>query len=75
MRSQRLGPQQQQPQQPGMMQQQNPGQMQMNQQMPMTQQQQQVIEHDENLSDKEVFPGSMHQQHGLMVSLEYRAFF
>jgi hypothetical protein len=23
---------------------------------------QQVIEHDENLSDKEVFPGSMHQQ-------------
>uniref|UniRef100_A0A6B2ED43 Putative peripheral benzodiazepine receptor prax-1 n=1 Tax=Phlebotomus kandelakii TaxID=1109342 RepID=A0A6B2ED43_9DIPT len=66
MRSQRPGPQQQQQQQPGMMQQQNPGQMQMNQQMPMTQQQQQVIEHDENLSDKEVFPGSMHQQHGLM---------
>lgn len=38
------------------------------QNMPMNQQQQhqQVIEHDENLSDKEIFPGNMHQQHGQM---------
>jgi hypothetical protein len=32
------------------------------QQMQQSQMPQQVIEHDENLSDKEVFPGSMHQQ-------------
>lgn len=46
------------------------GPMPQNQQnMPMNQQQQQhqqVIEHDENLSDKEIFPGNMHQQHGQM---------
>jgi RIMS-binding protein 2 len=53
----------------------NPQQQQQQQQQQMHQQQmqpgmpQQVIEHDENLSDKEVFPGSMHQQQ--MVSLNY----
>lgn len=47
---------------------QQPGQMQTNQPGGMNQQPQQVIEHDENLSDKEVFPGSMHGQHGQMVS-------
>jgi hypothetical protein len=49
-----MNPQQQQQQQQQMHQQQmQPG---------MPGMPQQVIEHDENLSDKEVFPGSMHQQ-------------
>lgn len=47
-------------------------QLQMNQQQHQLNQQQmpqQVIDHDENLSDKEVFPGNLHQQqqHGQMV--------
>lgn len=56
MRNQRMMNNQQQQQQ--MMNSQ--GQMMNNQMQPMNPNQ--VIDHDENLSDKEIYPGSMHQQ-------------
>ncbi|KAL1376567.1 hypothetical protein pipiens_016832, partial [Culex pipiens pipiens] len=56
MRNQRMMNNQQQQQQ--MMN--NQGQMMNNQMQPMNPNQ--VIDHDENLSDKEIYPGSMHQQ-------------
>lgn len=53
---------QQQQQQQQQLQQQQRGQM-------MNQQQQIIDHHDENLSDKEVYPGSMHQSHNQMVNI------
>lgn len=58
-------------QQQGMnnMQQQGMGGMQQGRMHP-NQANQQILDHlDENLSDKEVFPGSMHQQHNQMVNM------
>ncbi|XP_038119786.1 uncharacterized protein LOC6032738 isoform X5 [Culex quinquefasciatus] len=57
MRNQRMINNQQQQQQQMMN---NQGQMMNNQMQPMNPNQ--VIDHDENLSDKEIYPGSMHQQ-------------
>lgn len=57
MRNQRMMNNQQQQQQQMMN---NQGQMMNNQMQPMNPNQ--VIDHDENLSDKEIYPGSMHQQ-------------